>query len=126
MTNDAAVAFVRISRPTPGRSFRIASGTSTHERIAAARLDEFEFCLDQRMIGHGKRQARYDHIESASPGTSTPPQKLSVPNNTLRGVDLNCPGACYEGAGSLHEKFQPLFYKKFCIAPANCSCHGQL
>jgi len=37
-------------------------------------------------------------FESASPGTSTPPQKLSVPKSTLRGVDLNCSSNLLLGA----------------------------
>src|SRR5881396_3747190 len=37
-------------------------------------------------------------LDSASPGTSTPLQKLSVPKRTLRGVVLNCSSNFPRGA----------------------------
>src|SRR2546425_5369130 len=49
---------VRIKRPTPCRSFRIASGNEYSVNGSPPRLDQFEFRFDERMIGHGKRQAR--------------------------------------------------------------------
>jgi hypothetical protein len=55
--------FVRISRPTPCRNFRTASGRGEFaEGIAAARLDGFQPRFDEGMIRHGKRQARDDDI----------------------------------------------------------------
>jgi hypothetical protein len=54
--------FVRIKRPTPCRSFKMASGKAANRN---------------RVI---------ITFESASPGTSTPLQKLPVPKRTLRGA----------------------------------------
>jgi hypothetical protein len=91
------------------------------ERVAAARLNQFKLRFDQRRIGNGEGQTRDDDVESASPGTSTPPQKLSVPNSTLRGVDLNCSRSFVRGVPPpCIRRLNFLSTKKRSISPAAC------
>ena len=59
------------------------------ERISAVGLDIFELGFDQRMIGNGERESGNDDVGKRFPGTSTPVQKLSVPNKTPLSDFLN-------------------------------------
>jgi hypothetical protein len=54
------------------------------KRISAAAADRFEPGLQQRVVGTLNGSLVMMTFCSASPGTSTPCQKLSVPNRTLR------------------------------------------
>ena len=59
------------------------------ERIAAGGSDGLEAGFQQRAVGHAERERVMITFCRASPGTSTPCQKLSVPNSTPRGFSLN-------------------------------------
>ena len=53
----------RIKRPDALAEFQDGFGQREfHERIAAARFDGFHARLDQRMVRHGKGQARDDDV----------------------------------------------------------------
>ncbi len=54
---------VRIKRPMPWRNFRMASGSeNSMKELPPARFDGFDARLDQRMVRHGKGQARDDDV----------------------------------------------------------------
>jgi len=65
---------VRIRRPTPCRSFKIASGNEIRERVTTnAFLNELQLRFNKRCVRHpAKRQAGDDDVEKRFPGNIDP------------------------------------------------------
>ena len=82
--------FVRISRPTPWRNFKIASGSenSRNESPPRASIASMRASMSG-WSGTANGSRVMMTLLSDSPGTSTPCQKLSVPNNTESTSSLN-------------------------------------
>src|SRR5437667_5283646 len=77
-SNQAPYALAKFKDRLRQRIFR--------EGIAAALLDQFEFCFDEGMIGHGKRQARNDDIRKRlARDIDAAPKAVRAEQDTARG-----------------------------------------
>src|SRR5439155_13992984 len=115
--NYSLIALCSDQRPTPCRSFRIASGKEYSMNGSPPRSStNSSFASINGWSGTANGSRVMITFERASPGTSTPIQKLSVPKSTLRGVALNCsskrprgaPPPCTKRLNFFREKNSPI------------------
>ena len=79
-----------------------------HERIAAVRFDVFDLRLDQRMIRHGERQSRDNHVRKRfARNIHALPKTVGAEQNRIHVGFKFFQHERARRAGSLHKTFEP-------------------